>query len=208
MNKHGFLSRIALSTALAGVIVGAALIPQQVSAEQTQATAAAGALSTAARLDFSIVIPRFLRFRVGTAGGTIDLINFSPTAAVVGDSSVVAGTGGDATGGAVNVIVQANSGQVSITPTNNSGGTGLGDGAANFINYNEIITASNNAGTLPAPVLSNAGGTVTMPTLNAGSVTNRTGIWTYTYANTTVPASGTYGTSVNGGRVTYTAATP
>ena len=99
MKNRNFINRIALSTALAGIIGAAAVIPQQATAEQTQMTGA-GALSTAARLDFSIVIPRFLRFRVGTASGTIDLITFSPSAAVVGDGSAVAGAGGDAGGGA------------------------------------------------------------------------------------------------------------
>ena len=198
------LKKFALAVALAG----AALTAQHAGAESTSA-AGAGALSTAARLDFAVVIPRFLQFRVGSAGATIDLITFTVPAANVGDSSVIAGTGGDLGAGQVTVIVRANSGQVTITPTNNSVGLGLGNGVAGqTISYANISTASSAAATLAAPTLSNAGGTATTPTLNAGNVTNRNATWTYTYLNTTTPNSGTYGTSANGGRVTYTASTP
>ncbi len=135
------------------------------------------------------------------------MITFTVPAANVGDGGDIAGTGGDATGGAVNVSVRGNAGQVTITEANNSGGTGLDNGAAAFIPYTEILTGSN-AGTLPAPVLSNAGGNTALPTLNGGNVTNRTAIWTYTYDNTAVYDAGTYGTSTGGGRVTYTASIP
>ena len=195
-------------TALAAALASASLFPQYAVAEQTSTTGA-GALATAARVDISVVIPRFLELRVGSVGATIDLVTFTVPAANVGDSSVIAGTGGDLGAGQVTVTVRANSGQVTITPTNNSGGTGLANGVAGqFISYSDIATASSAAGTLPAPTLSNAGGTAVTPTLSAGNVTNRAANWTYTYLNTTVPNSGTYGTSVNGGRVTYTASTP
>ena len=61
---------------------------------------------------------------------------------------------------------------------------------------------------LNAPTLSTAGGTAVNPVLNAGNVTIRSAVWTYAYANTTVPSAGTYGTSGRGGRVTYTASIP
>jgi hypothetical protein len=63
---------------------------------------------------------------------------------------------------------------------------------------------------LPAPVLTNAGGTPVQPTLNAGLVTDRTAVWTFSYLNQTVPSAGTYGgaTAARGGRVTYTATMP
>ena len=200
------IKRTALATALATV----GLLPQYAAAESA-AVSGAGALSTtpAVRLDFAIVIPRFLQFRVGSAGATIDLITFTVPAANVGDSSVIAGAGGDLGAGQVTVILRANSGQVTITPTNSSVGLGLGNGVpGQTISYADISTASSAAATLAAPTLSNAGGTATTPTLNAGNVTNRNATWTYTYLNTTTPNSGTYGTSANGGRVTYTASTP
>ena len=163
--------------------------------------------SAAVNLDFEIVIPSVLNFRVGSAGGNVDLINFSPAAAAVGDDSDVAGTGGDLTGGVVTVELFSNTGQVTITPTNSSLGAGLSDGGTENIPYTEILTASN-LPTLPAPVLSNAGGTATLPTETAG-VTDLSAQWTYTYDNTAVYPAGTYGgINTQGGRVTYTATTP
>ena len=197
-----------LKAALA-ISLGAALSAALPANAESTTTTGAGALSTAARLDFSIVIPRFLSFRVGTAGATIDQITFSPTAAVVGNSTPVAGTGGDAAGGSgSNVSVLGNGGQITITESNNSGGTGLQHATlADTINYNQITTSTSVPG-LPAPTLSNAGGGTSAPVLTASNVTNQTAVWTYAYANTTIPSAGTYGTSLKGGRVTYTASMP
>jgi len=189
--------------------IAAALAPAMVQAEQTFTTGA-GPLSTAARLDFRIIIPGFLRLRVGTTGGTIDQITFTVPAANVGDSTPIAGTGGDASGGtAANVSVVSNRGQVTITETNNSGGLGLGTGVVldGFIAYTQISTSTSD-GNLLAPALSNAGGNTSLPVITAGQVTNRSAVWTYSYLNTTIPSAGTFGGSANGGRVTYTATTP
>ncbi len=196
------------STSLA-VAIAAAFAIGAAPAQAEQVTDTTAPFSAPANLDFRVVIPGFLRFRVGSVGATIDQITFTPLAASVGNSVAVAGTGGDAAGTGANVSVQANNGQVTITATNNSGGNGLGTGVAadGFINYSEIATTATLA-QLPAPVLSNAGGTTSLPTLNAGKVTNRTGVWNYAYANTTIPSAGNYGTSAQGGRVTYTATTP
>ena len=197
--------------ALALVFAGAVLSSQPLRAESSTVFGGAGSFSTSARLDFAIVVPRFLQFQVGTAGATIDQVSFNVAAANVGSGVAQAGTGGDLGAGTVTVNIKANSGQITITPSNNSGGLGLGNGTAGqTIAYTEILTASSAAATLPAPVLSNAGGTAVTPTLSAGTVTNRSATWTYTYANTTVPNAGTYGTggTGTGGRVTYTASSP
>jgi len=163
-------------------------------------------LSAAANLDFEIVIPGILNFQVGTAGGTIDLISFAPLAANVGDDSNVAGTGGDLTGGVVTVELLSNAGQVTITPTNSSGGAGLSNGTEN-IPYTEILTTSNLAA-LDAPTLSDTGGTATSPTVTDG-VTDLSAQWSYFYDNSAVYSAGTYGgVNTQGGRVTYTAAIP
>lgn len=167
---------------------------------------ATGAGATASvDLDFQIVIPNFIYFRVGTAvAGTVDTITFTPTAAEVATGAITAGAGGDAGGGAVNVDVISNGGNITITEANNGGGNGLYDGIANYISYAQINTGS---GAIPAPALSDAGGT-TATILSAG-VTNLSDVWTYTYTNpATPPVAGTYGTAANGGRVTYTAAIP
>ena len=178
---------------------------------ETTTVTGAGALSAPAHLDFSVVIPRFLTFRVGTNSATIDQITFTVPGANVGDSTPIAGTGGDAGGGsAANVSVLGNGGQVTITEANNSGGTGLAHAtlAGTTISYGQITTTSSDAVNLQRPVLSDAGGNTSTPVLNAGNVTNRSATWTYAYANSTIPSAGTYGTSAKGGRVTYTAAMP
>jgi len=209
MKKPQHLRTIAAALVAAGIA----------SAISTGARAEAPAVDTtapfsvAARLDFRIIIPGFLRFRVGTnIINTVDMITFSPLAADVGNSVSQAGTGGDAGGGSgANVFVQANNGQVTITETNNSLGLGLGTGTASdgYISYAQITTAVSVDAAFLAPALSNAGGGTSTPTLNAGKVTNRTAVWTYGYANTTFPSAGTYGgVGINGGRVTYTATTP
>ncbi len=197
--------------AVALLLAGAALPMQGLRAESSIVFGGAGSFSTSARLDFAIVVPRFLQFQVGTAGATVNQITFNVAAANVGSGAAQAGAGGDLGAGTVTVAVRANSGQITITPTNNSGGLGLGNGTAGqTISYAEILTSSSAAGSLPAPVLSNAGGTPVTPSLSAGTVTNRSATWTYTYANTTVPNAGTYGTggAGTGGRVTYTASSP
>lgn len=188
-------------------VIAAVTLPAQVFAESTQ-TSGAGTLTTDARLDFSVTIPQFLRFRVGTAGATIDQIDFTVPAANVGDGTDIAGVGGDLGAGVVTVQVSSNAGQITITENNNSAGSGLGDGGGNFLPYTEILTASSDPANLDAPVLSDAGGNSTTPTLNAGGVTSRNATWTYTYDNTAVYTAGIYGTLANGGRVTYTASSP
>lgn len=193
------------------LVTGAALSAPVAHAESSIVFGGAGTFSASARLDFAIVVPRFLQFQVGTAGATVDQITFNVTAANVGSGAAQAGSGGNLGAGTVTVNIKANSGQITITPSNNSGGLGLGNGVAGqTIAYSEILTTSSSAGTLPAPALSNAGGAAVTPALSAGTVTNRSATWTYAYANTTVPNAGTYGTggTASGGRVTYTASSP
>ena len=183
----------------AGLLVALGTSPLTGMAESTSANGA-GNLSTAARLNLRVTIPRFLHFRVGTVDATIDQITFTPADANVGDGSSVAGTGGDAGGGSgANVTVRSNGGQITITESNDGGVGGLGTGAGN-ISLTEITVTSDN-GALGTPALSDAGGNFTQPTLNGGNVTNRTAIWTYAYDNTSTPADGDYDAEI-----TYTAA--
>jgi len=89
MNTKSTILKAAVATALgAGVLLG---VPAN--AETTTVTGA-GALSAPAHLDFSVVIPRFRTFRVGTNSATIDQITFTVPGANVGDSTPIAGTGG------------------------------------------------------------------------------------------------------------------
>ncbi|HEX3098593.1 MAG TPA: hypothetical protein VHQ02_12800 [Usitatibacter sp.] len=205
MTTRSSILRAAVATALsAGALMGTPAI-----AETTTVTGA-GALSAPAHLDFAVVIPRFLTFRVGTNSATIDQITFTVPAANVGNATPVAGTGGDAgAGSAANVTVKGNGGQITITESNNGTGTGLQHATlTDTIAYTQITTTSSDATNLNAPALSNAGGNTATPVLNSSKVTNRTAVWTYAYANTTIPSAGTYGTSAKGGRVTYTASMP
>jgi len=204
MNNPGWARRITLALALTAA---ASALPA--GAESTTTTGN-GALSTTARVDFSIVVPRFLSFRVGTAGvGSIDLITFTVVAANIGNATPVAGTGGDAGAGAETVIVKGNGGQVTITETNNSAGAGLTNGLGDAIPYSQITTTSSDVANLPAPTLSNASSNTSQPVLNGGQVTNRSATWTYAYANAAFVGAGTYGgVNTNGGRVTYTASMP
>jgi hypothetical protein len=205
MNTKSTLLRAAMATALgAGALLG---LPANA---ETKTVTGGGALSAPANLDFAVVVPRFLTFRVGTNSATIDLITFTVPGTNVGDSTPIAGTGGDAGGGsAANVAVKGNGGQITITESNNGTGTGLQHATlTDTISFTEIATASSDAVNLNAPALSNAGGNTATPVLNASNVTNRTAVWTYSYLNTTIPSAGTYGTSAKGGRVTYTASMP
>lgn len=168
-----------------------------------------GALSAASHLDISVVVPRVLRFRVGTEGSTIDQITFTVPDTSVGVPGNISGTGGDAAGGSgANVSVIGNGGQITITETNNSAGAGLKHPTlTDTISYAWITTATSDPNLTP-PTLSNAGGGTSTPSLNTSNVTNRAAVWTYAYTNPQIVSAGTYGTNANGGRVTYTATMP
>ncbi len=185
---------------LFGLVMVIALCYVNLARAESNFATGAGA-SASARLDFQIVIPRFVYFRVGTAGaGNIDTINFNPTATdVATPGALTAGTGGDAGGGAVNVDLVSNGGNITITPTNDGGGTGL-NSLSGSISYAQITSAD--GGNITAPTLTDAGG-APVNILSAG-VTALSDTWTYTYTNPAAPPlPDTYS-----GQVTYTAAIP
>ena len=203
---HTFIKLFFSAITLAGIMV---LSPMAMG-ESDQDNACAGSCSAQARVDFSIYIPGFLRFQVGTAGGMIDEVRFEVDVANIGDSSVVnAISGGNVAAGILTAEVAANVGQITITETNDGGGEGIvGTGTGtqatlNAITYADISTSSDDA-SLVAPVLSDGGGNTSTPTLQGASgVTQRSAEWTYTYLNTTVVEQDTYS-----GQVTYTATDP
>ena len=193
------------------VTFAAALAPGMALAVEP-ATDKTAPYSVNARLDMSVVYPGFLFFRVGTAGAAVNLLTFDLTGIPVGNSAPVAATGGTALGGtALDVEIRGNNGQVTITADNSSGGLGLGTGVAadGRISYSEIATTSSSP-QFPPPALANAGGTTAQPALNSTLVTQRSALWTYSYLNSTVPSSGTYGgvSAALGGQLTYTATMP
>src|ERR1700732_5154300 len=129
------------SIVLKGLLAAAAAVPLLCNAESNVQTGAnTAAPGATAHVDFQITIPKILYLRVGTgssyttgaltANGTIDLIQFAPAAAVVGNSTPVAGTGGDLTNGVETAAVVSNSGNVTLNAT----ATGaLSDGAGDSI---------------------------------------------------------------------------
>ena len=178
-------------------LVMAGCAPSMAMAE-ANSDSGAGPLSADARLNLRVTISEFLYFRVGNSGG-VDTITFAPANDKVGDSSAIAGTGGDAPGGSgASVQVRGNGGQITITEDNDGGVGGLGTGAGN-ISLSEITVTSDDTA-LATPVLSDAGGNTSSPTLSSGNVTDRSANWTYSYDNTTIPDAGDYDAEI-----TYTA---
>ena len=201
----------------------AGLLATPVHAESTFTTPATTGSTATARLDFSIVIPQVLFLRVGTSSGntatdgTINSVTFTVPAANVGDSSVIAGVGGDLTAGAVTVRVYGNGGNITL----NSSTTGLLTNATGEtipwtqINVTGAALTTGTAGFTNAAITHPAFSAATGAGPNAGTPTTLTatnrvvrveGKWTYTYLNTTVPAAGTYGgINTRNSRITYTA---
>jgi hypothetical protein len=215
---RNLMKKIVLTSALS--LAGLLAVPAH--AESTFTTPAVVGSTATARLDFSIVIPQVLFLRVGTSAGntsttgTIDSVTFTVPGANVGDSSVIAGVGGDLTAGAVTVRVYGNGGNISLN-SNTTGPLTTGT-AGEVIPWSQINVAgaalgattsgfTNAAITHPAFNLGASGGAGTATTLTATNKLVRVeGKWTYTYLNATLPAAGTYGgTIVKNGRVTYTA---
>jgi len=189
MKKH--IVTLSLVTAIG-------MMPLAVKADSDSDTGAGG-LSATAHLNLRVTIPEFLYFSVGTTGTTIDTITFTPGVGVVGNSSPIGGAGGDAAAGSgANVRLRSNSGQITIAETNDGGGTGL-NGTSTDISLTEISVSSDDAN-LATPTLSDVGGNTSIPVLNGGNVTDRSAIWTYAYANTTVPEADNYDIEI-----TYTA---
>jgi len=165
-----------------------------------------GTGTAAANLDLRVVIPRVLFLGVGTGSdtplatnGAIDALTFdySTNPLDVGTGAAagsITNTGPAPAGATIPVRVFGNNGQVTVTSSNPAVLTNGTD----TIPFTELSVSSNNAA-FAAPTF---GGGTSLPTL-AGRVTNQTANWTYSYANNTTPAFGTYE-----GRVTYTATMP
>ena len=215
------------SMALKSLLGAAALaLPLMASAESNVSTSVTGVgpLSAAARVNFSIVVAKTLYLRVGTgsayttptyaANPQQDTITFTPAIAALGNSTPVAGTGGEAAASAETAAVVSNGGTVTLTA--NTGGA-LKDANGDAINYTEIKTTAAATGSgfttlLNAPTLANGASStnVVLTPTPAKGVIQADAVWTYAYANTAVVAPGTYGAVTAGGNglVTYTATMP
>lgn len=188
--KKALLLKSSLALALAAPLLASA---------ESELVVGAGVAD--ARLDFRVIIPRVLFLAVGTGSTgnttntTIDTLTFdySTTAADVGSGTASAGQ-------SVNVRVRGNNGQVALAATTTTGV--LTNATADTIPWTQITSVSDQP-TLPSPTIGAGSSNVT---LNAGRVTDRSAVWTFSYLNTAVVAPGTYGTT--DGRVTYTASMP
>jgi hypothetical protein len=203
MNKLQSLSAAALL----------AVLPFAAFAESDVNTNTSGALNASAKLDFQVVIPRVLFLQVGAGTSmadvaTVNMLTFTTTAANVGTSTPIAATGGTvpANGTGVTATVKGNVGDIKLGASTN--GPMTNGTAGETISFTQISTTSSDAVQLPAPVL--ADGASPVLTLTAtNKVVDRTATWNYSYANSVLPAAGTYGgAGINNGRVTYTASNP
>jgi hypothetical protein len=183
----------------AGAAIAVAALPLTTYAE-SNVTTGGGTISATARVNFSIVIPRFIWLQVGTgtllaANATIDTISFTPAVAVVGNGIPVAATAGSGNlgNGTVTARIIGNAGNVTLGAT---GPANLVSGT-NTIPWTQIAIAA--AGGATHPTINGANATFTA----VANVVNVNGTWTYSYLNTLTPASGTYT-----GQVLYTATTP
>lgn len=177
----------------------------------TAVTSAVTTLSTTARLNVAVNVPRILYLRVGDAGATINTVTFTaglsgvtvPTADAVYAGAMPVGPG------AVSVADNngASDGQVAVQLWTNNGSANLNcAGAAltsgtNTIPLTDItVTSLASGGSLAHP-----GSSLSCTSAARGSAgtNNLTDTWTFAYAPATLPAAGSYTTVV-----TYTASQP
>ena len=155
----------------------------------------AGALTATARLDFRVIVPKFLFLQVGTGTAftdvtTIDRVDFTLTATQAATSGVpVAGV---STGGTINARVLGNGGTVTFGAVGTVGGLTNG---AQTIPWTQIVPTAT-GGTLIHPAISGA----TSALAATAGVVNSSTVYSFNYSNTSVVAAGTYN-----GQVTYTA---
>jgi len=191
-----------------------------------------GAGTANARLNFQIVIPKFLYLQVGTGTypttvGTIDTLVYDMSSAIasIGNGTAQNGTGGDLTAGAVTARVVGNNFTAASYSFSATTTGALSNGAGNTISWSEIQLAAGSPsaivvaplaasvlqhpGTVAAPFADGAATTVSLTPVS--KVINQAAKWTFQYKNTNVSASGTYGVNgatLNGGQVTYAITMP
>jgi len=191
------LSKVALAAAVATAVS----VPSAVLAESNFTVNNVANITATARVNFLVVIPKFVALQVGTGAPfvtdtTIDTVTFSPALGAVGDGNAVAGTGGNLGGGAVDVRVVGNNGNMTLGAVSGNPNLVTVSGGET-IPWSEITVTT--AGGTAHPLIN--GGTVTYNAV--GRIVNATGTWTYSYENNLTVPSGDYT-----GQVTYTATTP
>ena len=149
-----------------------------------------GAISASADLQFRVIVPQFIDFRVGSTGTTVDDVDFTVGVNDIGNGTAVSRDGGAAVG----VALRSNAGNITLAA---AGPANLTNGNGDTIAWSQITGTSSEA-TLPVPTV---GGSANL-TASAG-VINRTADWTFSYENDNLVGAGTYA-----GTVTYTASAP
>jgi hypothetical protein len=215
----------------AAALVAATALPAGMA--RAESTFVNGAGTANARLNFQIVIPKFLYLQVGTGTypttvGTIDTLVFDMSSAIanIGNAALPQnGTGGDLTAGAVTARIVGNNFTAASYSFSATTTGALSNGAGNTISWSEIQLASGSPSAivvapLAASVLQHPGtaaapftdsGTTTVSLTPVNKVINQAAKWTFQYKNSTVPPSGIYGVNgaaLNGGQVTYAITMP
>jgi len=163
---------------------------------------AAGCTTANLPVNFTIVIPAFLRLQVGAVGAAASVQwNTAVTSANIGTGNVSPDTVTNGGAGAGLVAYAL----VSNISTNNATITATGSAAAFLSGANQIPYTDVNetaVGITGAAVALPVPGTPTTVAPTAG-VINRAGTWAYYYVNNTIYPSGTYTGTIN-----YTATQP
>jgi hypothetical protein len=209
MNKYKFqkVAPIALAVAMAAPLASHA---------ESNFQTGAGALSAAANVDFTIVIPKILFLQVGTGAlyttnAAVNLITFTVPAASIGNGTPVAASAGsgDLGNGTVTAIVRGNNGNITLSTASVGA---MGNGAGDTIPWSQVTTtpAALTTGTVLTPAAIPASGSTSVTLTAVAKIVNQDARWTYGYLNTNIVAPGTYGGAggTNNGRVTYTATLP
>ena len=171
----------------ATLMTAAVTLPQFAAADSELAFGGTGTTAEAS-LDFRIIIPDFVYFQVGSAGSTVDQIEYNLGTTEPG-SGAFAATGGTTTvNGQVDVTLITNAADVSIGAT----GGDLTSGS-DTIPFTDITAAD--TGTISVP---DFGATVNV-TPGSFSLSDT---WSYSYDNNAVYNAGDYT-----GQVTYTVTT-
>jgi hypothetical protein len=201
---------------LKSVLALALAVPFFAQAESSINTGTGTPLTTAAKLDLKITVPKVIYLRVGTganlaADGTVNMIDFTVPAASIGNGTAVAASAaaGDLGNGTVTARVIGNNGTVTFSSaTTGAMSNGAGD-TISFAQINAVTAANTTATTLAHPALVDAAAGTSITLAPVGKIVNQDAKWTFAYKNQNVVAPGTYGSTIaNNGRVTYTASMP
>jgi hypothetical protein len=204
-----FLGNVVKKSLFIKTAVALALAAPLLASAESELTIGTGAAD--ARLNFRVVIPQVLFLAVGpganNAGDPLVISSGQGTATFdYSGNAAAVGTGAAASaisGAAVPVRVVGNNGPINLTASTTGA---LSNGTGDFISWSEI-TATSSAPELPSPVIvDGATGAPAPVSVSLGKITDRAATWTFSYANSSVVAPGTYGTT--NGAVTYTATMP